>query len=91
MRAIKWKLIGLGKVISWEATVGHLQLYCSETFASRSGHRWCGRVHLPGFCINKCGPSRKSPDEAKADAARLAYEFLLDWQTVLECELKNWE
>ena len=86
MKKIKWHSKG---VDFEEAKIGNMVLWCNRDYDSVL---WSSYVTIS--CISSTmrrGPNRKSKLKAREDAIRLAKELLIDYNTSIAAEMKNFD
>ncbi len=96
MRTINWQHTKsfTGTDMHIIAHVGNVVLRCHLAFSENSVcQEWFAGVHIGkiGCAIGCYGPIRKSVSKAKEDAVRLARQLLLDFQTDISAEIKNFD
>ncbi len=71
------------------ARIGNVVLHCYSDFKRNSKCLWYASVYIDRF--GRHGPMRKSLARTKKDAILLACELLLDYQTSLNIEMRNFD
>lgn len=93
MRKINWKFDISRTCVC--ATVGCIVMSCYRHSSKRKNAKfvWIADVFIKANRMDSIvwGPNRKSIDEAKRDAIRIAREILFDYQSCMDAELKNWD
>lgn len=92
MKKVNWKPNGSTQDVIANVGCMTMYVYCSGRLANKdkSKYRWFAEVFILSQ-RSQFGPMRKSMAKAKDDAVQIAHQILLDHQSCLDAELKNWE